>query len=160
MERGRCGSGSTSCAAGLKGPLESLLFFSSVYASASCSRGGKRGVRQCAAGVPDGAFVIGLVMVKPRETIDTLHTQYVCNFRPNPDRGYSVRCSAFRELVTNGKTLEEARAQAREALELCVEVYRDKGWDLPPPDAEPKGTVKELVAVKLAVAFAATRDDR
>ena len=99
-------------------------------------------------------------MAKRRETIDTSHAQYVCTFRPNPDGGYSVRCSAFPELVTNGKTLEEARAHAREALELCVEVYRDKGWDLPPPDAEPKRTVKELVPVKLAVAFAATHDDR
>ena len=36
------------------------------------------------------------------------------------------------------------------AIELCLEVYQDKGWPLPASDAEPRRTIKELVPVKLA----------
>jgi len=65
--------------------------------------------------------------MKRTETVSTIHAQYVCTFRPEPGGGYTVRCAAFPELITNGRTLEEARAAAREALELCLEVYRDEG---------------------------------
>ena len=64
------------------------------------------------------------------EAISTINAQYVCTFRPNPEGGYSVRCAAFPELITSGRTLEEARAMARDALELCVEVYQDEGRPL------------------------------
>jgi antitoxin HicB len=88
-------------------------------------------------------------MKKRQETISTVQAEYVCTFRPERDGGYSVRCPAFPGLITNGKTLEAARANAREALELCIEVYRDKGWPLP-ADAAPRGTIRELIPVKLA----------
>jgi predicted RNase H-like HicB family nuclease len=39
---------------------------------------------------------------------------------------------------------------ARDALELCVEVYQDEGRALPEADFEPQKTIKELVPVKLA----------
>ncbi len=79
-----------------------------------------------------------------------MNAQYVCTFHPNPEGGFSVRCDAFPGLITSGKSLEDARAAAREALELCIEVYQEKGWPLPEPDAEPHSTIKELVPVKLA----------
>jgi predicted RNase H-like HicB family nuclease len=88
--------------------------------------------------------------MKRTETVSTIYAQYVCTFRPEPGGGYTVRCAAFPGLITNGRTLEEARAGAREALELCLEVYRDEGRPLPPSDAEPKKVIKELVPVKLA----------
>ena len=56
--------------------------------------------------------------MKREETISALHAQYVCTFRPEKGGGYTVRCTAFPELITNGRTLEEARHNAREALEL------------------------------------------
>ena len=88
--------------------------------------------------------------MKQSETITTMHAQYVCTFRPDPDGGYQVRCPAFPGLITFGETLEEARANAREALELCIEVYQDEGRPPPASDAEPRKTIKELVPVKLA----------
>jgi len=88
--------------------------------------------------------------MKRSETITTLHAQYVCTFRPDPEGGYAVRCAAFPELVSHGNTLEEARAMAREALELCLEVYRDEGRPIPASDTEPRTTIKEIVGVKLA----------
>jgi len=89
-------------------------------------------------------------MKKRQETISTLHAQYVCTFRSEREGGYSARCPAFPVLITNGKTLAAARANAREVLELCIEVYQDKGWPLPASDAEPRGTIRELIPVKLA----------
>jgi predicted RNase H-like HicB family nuclease len=87
--------------------------------------------------------------MKRTETITTLHAQYVCSFRPEPGGGYTVRCAAFRELITNGRTLEEARTAAREALELCLEVYRDEGREIPASDADPHTIIKEVVPAKL-----------
>jgi predicted RNase H-like HicB family nuclease len=88
--------------------------------------------------------------MKRSETIRTLHAQYGCTFRPDPEGGYSVRCAAFPELITHGETIEEARAMAREALELWLEVYRDEGWSIPASDAEPHTPFKEIIPVKLA----------
>jgi predicted RNase H-like HicB family nuclease len=90
--------------------------------------------------------------MKRTEPIGALQAQYLCTFRPEPEGGYTVRCEAFPELITNGRTLEEARAAAREALELCLEVYRDEGRPIPESDADPRTLIKEVVAAKLAPA--------
>jgi predicted RNase H-like HicB family nuclease len=37
------------------------------------------------------------------------------------ESGYVVRVPKFPEIVTQGETLAEARAMAREAIELCAE---------------------------------------
>jgi predicted RNase H-like HicB family nuclease len=88
--------------------------------------------------------------MRTKEPIKTIRAQYTCIFRPEPEGSYTVRCPAFPGLITNGKTLEEARANAREALELCIEVYQHEGRRLPPSEVEPRRIVKELVPVKLA----------
>ena len=87
---------------------------------------------------------------KRRKTLTGMIAQYECTFRPEPEGGYTVRCPAFPEIVTRGSTLEEARQNAREALELCIQVYQEKGWKLPPSNTDPRKTIKELVPVKLA----------
>jgi antitoxin HicB len=71
--------------------------------------------------------------MKRREKVGNLDAQYICTFRPEPEGGYTVRCPAFPEIVSYGSSLEEARSNAREAIELCLEVYRDKGWDSSEP---------------------------
>jgi predicted RNase H-like HicB family nuclease len=90
--------------------------------------------------------------MKRTEPIGGLQAQYLCTFRPEPEGGYTVRCKAFPELITNGLTLEEARAAAREAIELCLEVYRDEGRPIPESDADPRIVIKEVVSAKLAPA--------
>jgi predicted RNase H-like HicB family nuclease len=69
--------------------------------------------------------------MRPSETIAAIAAQYVCTFRPEAEGGYTVRCPAFPELITQGATLEEARRNAREALQLCFDVYQEEGWPLP-----------------------------
>src|SRR4051812_38181738 len=74
-----------------------------------------------------------MASMKRKEAIGTINAQYVCTFRPEPEGGYSVRCSAFPELITHGRILQEARTMAREALELCLEVYQEEGRPMPSP---------------------------
>jgi predicted RNase H-like HicB family nuclease len=52
---------------------------------------------------------------------------YLCHFRPEPEGGFTVTCPKLPPVVTYGETLEEAQANAREAIELCLEVTRE-GW--------------------------------
>ncbi len=85
-----------------------------------------------------------------RETISAFEAQYVCTFRPEPEGGYTVRCEASPEIVTYGSSLDRARRNAREAIELCLEVYRDDGQPLPPSDSDLRETITEMVPVKLA----------
>jgi predicted RNase H-like HicB family nuclease len=89
--------------------------------------------------------------MKREEKINTLHAQYVCTFRPERGGGYTVRCAAFPELITNGSTLEEARNNAREALELCLEVYQDEAKPIPASDANAdlEQTISEVIPVRL-----------
>jgi predicted RNase H-like HicB family nuclease len=89
-------------------------------------------------------------IMKRNETISTVSAQYACTFRPEKGGGYTVRCAAFPELITNGRTLAEARERAREALELCLDVYQEEGRALPPSDADPDKTISEVIPVRLA----------
>ena len=88
--------------------------------------------------------------MRRNEAIKTVSAQYICTFRPEPEGGYTVKCGAFPEIVSYGATLEEARHNAREAIELCLEVYQEKGWPLPKSEADPRKTIREMIPVKLA----------
>ena len=46
---------------------------------------------------------------------------------------------------TNGRTLEEARQNAREALELCIEVFQQEGRRCLHRKLEPRRPIKELL---------------
>ncbi len=45
--------------------------------------------------------------------------------------GYSVTVPALPEVATQGETVEEALAMAREAIQLSLEVRRDEGDPIP-----------------------------
>jgi antitoxin HicB len=85
-----------------------------------------------------------------RPGIQKAAAQYACNFRPEPEGGYTVTCPAFPELVTYGSSLKEARERVREAIELCLEVYRGEGRPFPPFDSVLHPTITEMVPVRLA----------
>ncbi|QDU88057.1 Antitoxin HicB [Pirellulimonas nuda] len=62
-------------------------------------------------------------------------------FVPQPEGGFTVTSSALPELVTEGDTLDEAFANAQDALAAVVELYADEGRSLPagvqaPPSGE------------------------
>jgi antitoxin HicB len=56
---------------------------------------------------------------------------FTVNLHPQPEGGYTVLVPALPEVVTEGDTREEAMANAKEAIELVLEMYREEGWDIP-----------------------------
>jgi predicted RNase H-like HicB family nuclease len=50
---------------------------------------------------------------------------------PEAEAGYSVVCPAIPGCVSQGNTLEEALANIRDAILLCLEVRKDAGLLLP-----------------------------
>lgn len=57
---------------------------------------------------------------------------YTVILTPEPESGgYSVTVPALPEVATQGETVEEALAMAREAIELSLEVRRDEGDPIP-----------------------------
>ena len=47
------------------------------------------------------------------------------------DAVYLVNVPAFPEVHTYGATIEEAASNAKEAIELAMEMYREEGKELP-----------------------------
>ena len=47
---------------------------------------------------------------------------YLCHFPPEREGGLTVTCPKLPLVVTFGESLEEPQANAREAIELCLEV--------------------------------------
>jgi antitoxin HicB len=61
---------------------------------------------------------------------------------PQPEGGYTVTCPVFPELVTEGDTIQEAVANANDALAAVLELYEDlrkplPGWFRPSPEGAP-----------------------
>ena len=75
---------------------------------------------------------------------------YLCLFRPEPEGGFTVTCPKLPPVVSFGETLEEAQANAREAIELCLEVMREDGEPIPPPDRDLTSPIEQLVPVAAA----------
>jgi antitoxin HicB len=80
--------------------------------------------------------------------------RYVVLFEPAEEGGYVVTCPALPGLVTEGDTLEEARAMAAEAIRGYLESLAKDGLPMPPEDdAQPaKQIIKETVAVSVEAA--------
>ena len=58
--------------------------------------------------------------------------QYTIHLLPEPEGGFTVRVPALPPVVTYGETRDEALANAREAIEAILTVYREDGIDIPP----------------------------
>jgi antitoxin HicB len=66
------------------------------------------------------------------------------------DGGFVVRIPAFPHAHTQGDSAEEALANAREVIELEIEVARERGEDIPDPDADVPVRVERVVIVDSA----------
>ena len=60
---------------------------------------------------------------------------YALVFVPDPEGGFVVTCPALPGLVIHGPTLEQARIQARDAMEGFVQVLIEDGEEVPDSDA-------------------------
>ncbi len=54
---------------------------------------------------------------------------------------YVVRCPSIQGCYSQGKTVEEALANIREAIELCLEDIESRGEALPEPNNDLIGSV-------------------
>jgi predicted RNase H-like HicB family nuclease len=75
-----------------------------------------------------------------QETTGVHEYRYTVLFEPAEEGGYTVTCPALPGLVTEGDTLEEARAMAAEAIQGYLESLAKDGLPYPedgrPPIAE------------------------
>lgn len=52
-------------------------------------------------------------------------------FEPQPEGGFTVYSPDLPGMITQGETIEEAAANAQEAIELYVESMRERGKPVP-----------------------------
>jgi antitoxin HicB len=60
---------------------------------------------------------------------------------PDEDGGYVVTCPSLTGCYSQGETVEEALANIREAIELCLEELQDQGEPIPDPSNTLIGSV-------------------
>ena len=79
--------------------------------------------------------------------------RYTVLFEPAEEGGYVVTCPALPGLVTEGDTLEEARAMAADAIRGYLESLAKDGRPMPAEDPQPRAEIiKETVAVAVEAA--------
>jgi antitoxin HicB len=75
---------------------------------------------------------------------------YTVVFEPDEQAGgYTVTCPALPGLVTEGDTLEEARAMAADAIRCYLESLRKDGLPLPLGEVHDAEAIRESVTVSL-----------
>mgnify|MGYP006337172973 CR=1 FL=1 len=74
---------------------------------------------------------------------------YTVLFEPAEEGGYVVTCPALPGLVTEGDTLEEARAMAKDAIRAYLESLQKDSVSSPPDRPLQEDPVKEKVKVVL-----------
>jgi antitoxin HicB len=52
---------------------------------------------------------------------------------PDEDGGYVVVCPSLQGCYSQGETVEEAMANIREVIEMCLEDLRERGEPIPDP---------------------------
>jgi predicted RNase H-like HicB family nuclease len=85
--------------------------------------------------------------MKHKVAVKPARVAYLCRFHPEPDGGFTVTCPKLPAVVSYGATLEEAQANAREAIELCLEVMVEDGESIPRPDGDLTSPIDQLVSV-------------
>jgi antitoxin HicB len=79
--------------------------------------------------------------------------QYTVLFEPADEGGFVVTCPALPGVVTEGDTIEEARAMAADAIRAYIESLRKDGLPIPPEDPQASSEIiKETVTVAVEMA--------
>ena len=70
---------------------------------------------------------------------------------PQPEGGYTVTSPLLPELITEGESIAEALANAKDAFAAVVEIYEDRGRPLPEgiyvDDAKGPVSIEAVVSV-------------
>lgn len=65
-----------------------------------------------------------------------MDARYTVVLEPSDEGGFVVSVPALPEAHTQGETVQEALANAREVIELCLASRKEHGEDIPPADAD------------------------
>ena len=87
-----------------------------------------------------------------RETLASKQYSYTVLFEPAEEGGYIVTCPALPGVVTEGDTLEEARAMAKDAIRCYLESLAKDGEPIPEDKELKLDPVKEKVTVAVPAA--------
>ena len=74
---------------------------------------------------------------------------YTVLFEPAEEGGYIATCPALPGLITEGDTLEEARAMAEDAIRCYLESLQKDGLPIPPDKKLALDPVKEEIRVAI-----------
>ena len=85
---------------------------------------------------------------------------YTAVFEPAEEGGYVVTFPAVPNLATQGETLEEARAMAKDCLQGYLEWRMEDGLSLPEGESDVPGIIREPVIVTLPAAIDADELER
>ncbi len=84
-----------------------------------------------------------------QETVISAEYTFTGVFEPAEEGGYVVTFPAIPGLVTEGDTLDEARAMAADALQGYLEILREDGRPLPVEEENERKLVRERVTARL-----------
>jgi antitoxin HicB len=84
-----------------------------------------------------------------KETVGTKEYSFTVLFEPAEEGGYVVTCPALPGLVTEGDTLDEARAMAQDAIRAYLESLQKDGLPIPADKPIQEEPVKEKATVAL-----------
>ena len=86
-----------------------------------------------------------------REKVRTNSYTYTIVIEPDTEAGgYIVTCPALPGLVTQGESLDEARAMATDAIKGYLEVLREDGLPIPPGETHLETPIREELTVEVA----------
>lgn len=91
-------------------------------------------------------------MLGEKRVPDTETLTYAAVFAPCEEGGYVVSFPAFPDLMTQGETLDEARAMGADLLALHLGLLRERGATLPASDDDAHRPIREPLTVKLQAA--------
>ena len=89
--------------------------------------------------------------MKREETVTIQEYSFTVIYEPAEEGGYVVTCPALPAVVTQGDTLEEARAKAVDAIHLVLQSLLDHGEPVPADQAtepEPR-PIRETLTVAI-----------
>ena len=88
-----------------------------------------------------------------KATLTVEEYTYTVVFEPDEEAGgYVVTCPALQGLVTEGDTLEKARATATDAIKGYLESLRKDGLPVPPGEEHEAEPIREGITVRLRTA--------
>jgi len=87
-----------------------------------------------------------------RSPLQTIEYSYTVLFEPAEEGGFVAHCPALPGVHTQGETLEEARAMARDAIQGYLESLTKDGQPIPNDVKLQADPVKEVLRVSVSAA--------